>query len=52
MDEFEFRENVIDNYTIYDLVELLNLSVEDLIDKMGILEDDTYRSTLIEDLYD
>ena len=51
MDEFEVREVVIDSFDIFDLVELLGLSTEDLIDKFDVLGFDEYRSIILEKLF-
>ena len=50
MDEWELRETIIDKYDIYDLVELLGLTTEDLVDTFGILEFPTFRTRIINDI--
>ncbi len=37
----EFRQRVIDNFDIYDLVEFLNLTVEDWLDNTTGWEENT-----------
>lgn len=48
MDDFELREEVIERFDIYDLVELLGLTTEDLVDKFDILGYEEFRTPLIE----
>jgi hypothetical protein len=50
MDEFEFRERVIERFDVYDVIELLGLEVEDLVDVLGLLDYEEYRSKIIEAL--
>jgi Ca2+-binding EF-hand superfamily protein len=50
MDEFELREAVIERFDVYDLVETLDLTTEDLVDVLGVLDYDKYRKIIIERL--
>lgn len=50
-DDFELREEVIERFDVYDLVELLGLTVENLVDNFGILDNDSYRELIEEALY-
>lgn len=52
LDEFELREMTIDRFDVYDLVELLDLEVEDLIDKFDVLGDPVFRTKILEVLFD
>jgi hypothetical protein len=46
MDDWELRETVIDTCDVYDLVEVLDLTVEDLIDRFDILQYEDYRKII------
>lgn len=51
MDDFELRERTIDTFDVYDLVELLGLTVEDFVDTFGILDNQAWRNQIIQKIY-
>lgn len=52
MDDFELRELTVDTFDVYDLVELLGLTVEDMVDKFDILGFEEYRTKVIKEIFE
>jgi len=52
LDDFELREEVIERFDIYDVVELLDLKTEDLVDTFDLLGYEAYRRQLIQAIED
>lgn len=50
MDEWEIREAVIDRFDVYDIIEMLGLTTEDLVDQFDILMYENFRKIILERL--